>query len=97
MSLLFSEYFQKSSLMLYGQHLVQKAYESAKRCRDYRDDSYTNEEIVSLLTCNVNNDAQALLGPNFRPELPSQPLQPVDLTFIDSLSALHANNFSMEE
>lgn len=30
-----------------------------------------------------NGDVEALLGPGFRPQLPSQPLQQIDLSFVD--------------
>lgn len=35
----------------------------------------------------LDNSVEALLGPGFHPQLPSQPLQTYDLSFIDSAAA----------
>ncbi|VDP20993.1 unnamed protein product [Heligmosomoides polygyrus] len=36
--------------------------------------------------CSGQGDVESLLGPGFRPQLPSQPLQHIDLSFADSYS-----------
>ncbi|EYB92848.1 hypothetical protein Y032_0189g1188 [Ancylostoma ceylanicum] len=48
------------------------------------------DDLASMLSssgldgCNNQGDVESLLGPGFRPQLPSQPLQHVDLSFVDS-------------
>uniref|UniRef100_A0A0M3KAQ6 Signal transducer and transcription activator (inferred by orthology to a D. melanogaster protein) n=1 Tax=Anisakis simplex TaxID=6269 RepID=A0A0M3KAQ6_ANISI len=45
------------------------------------------EELVTMLSQNiVENNVESLLGPGFHPQLPSQPLQQIDLSFIDGAS-----------
>ncbi|GMR46243.1 hypothetical protein PMAYCL1PPCAC_16438, partial [Pristionchus mayeri] len=44
------------------------------------------DELVSMLNNSglmENGDVEALLGPGFRPQLPQQPLQQIDLSFVD--------------
>ncbi|PIO71218.1 hypothetical protein TELCIR_06884 [Teladorsagia circumcincta] len=48
------------------------------------------EDLASMLSssgldsCSGQGDVESLLGPGFRPQLPSQPLQHIDLSFVDS-------------
>uniref|UniRef100_A0A158R3S0 Signal transducer and activator of transcription n=1 Tax=Syphacia muris TaxID=451379 RepID=A0A158R3S0_9BILA len=59
-----------------------------------------NEELISLLSNNnFDNSVEALLGPGFHPQLPTQPLQTCDLSFIDSAaeSQFHVGADDMEE
>ncbi|VDK71707.1 unnamed protein product [Onchocerca ochengi] len=46
------------------------------------NENYNNEEIVSVLSSSFESDVEALLGPGFHPQLPNQPLQLVDISFI---------------
>lgn len=55
---------------------------------------------MSTLSSNgLDNSVEALLGPGFRPQLPSQPLQTYDLSFIDSSTTnqFHVSANNMEE
>uniref|UniRef100_A0A158PBV6 SH2 domain-containing protein n=1 Tax=Angiostrongylus cantonensis TaxID=6313 RepID=A0A158PBV6_ANGCA len=50
------------------------------------------DDLVSMLSssgldsCSGHGDVESLLGPGFRPQLLSQPLQHIDLSFVDSYS-----------
>ncbi|KAL3982794.1 Signal transducer and activator of transcription 1 [Acanthocheilonema viteae] len=62
------------------------------------NENYNSEEIVSVLSSSFENDVEALLGPGFHPQLPNQPLQLVDISFIDGCSSsLNKSGDSMEE
>lgn len=51
-----------------------------------------------MLSSSFENDVEALLGPGFHPQLPNQPLQLVDISFIDGCSSsLNKSGDSMEE
>uniref|UniRef100_A0A914Y297 Signal transducer and activator of transcription n=1 Tax=Panagrolaimus superbus TaxID=310955 RepID=A0A914Y297_9BILA len=49
------------------------------------DMDYNSDELVSMLSQSQldSTNVESLLGAGFRPQLPSQPLQQVDLSFID--------------
>uniref|UniRef100_A0A7E4VN95 Signal transducer and activator of transcription n=1 Tax=Panagrellus redivivus TaxID=6233 RepID=A0A7E4VN95_PANRE len=49
------------------------------------DIDYNSDELVSMLSQSQldSSNVESLLGAGFRPQLPSQPLQQVDLSFID--------------
>ncbi|VDM47084.1 unnamed protein product [Toxocara canis] len=57
------------------------------------------EELVTLLSHNtLDNNVESLLGPGFRPQLPSQPLQQIDLSFIDgAANPFHFSGYQMDE
>uniref|UniRef100_A0A1I7WYY3 Signal peptide protein n=1 Tax=Heterorhabditis bacteriophora TaxID=37862 RepID=A0A1I7WYY3_HETBA len=48
------------------------------------------EDLASMLSASgldgVGGDVESLLGPGFRPQLPSHPLQHIDLSFVDTYS-----------
>ncbi|VDL78543.1 unnamed protein product, partial [Nippostrongylus brasiliensis] len=53
---------------------------------------FSGDDLASMLSssgldgCSNQGDVESLLGPGFRPQLPSQPLQHIDLSFVDSYS-----------
>ncbi|VDM80672.1 unnamed protein product [Strongylus vulgaris] len=51
---------------------------------DIGDDLASMLSSSALDGCSSQGDVESLLGPGFRPQLPSQPLQQVDLSFVDS-------------
>ncbi|VDK61295.1 unnamed protein product [Cylicostephanus goldi] len=56
------------------------------------NDRFSGDDLATMLSssaldgCANQGDVESLLGPGFRPQLPSQPLQQVDLSFVDSYS-----------
>ncbi|VIO87448.1 Uncharacterized protein BM_BM6729 [Brugia malayi] len=62
------------------------------------NENYNNEEVISVLSSSFESDVEALLGPGFYAQLPSQPLQLVDISFIDGCnSSLSKFGDSMED
>uniref|UniRef100_A0A915B8H5 Signal transducer and activator of transcription n=3 Tax=Parascaris univalens TaxID=6257 RepID=A0A915B8H5_PARUN len=57
------------------------------------------EELMTMLSQNMlDNNVESLLGPGFRPQLPSQPLQPIDLSFIDgAANPYHFSEYHIDE
>ncbi|KAK6031979.1 hypothetical protein OSTOST_01844 [Ostertagia ostertagi] len=51
---------------------------------DVGDDLASMLSSSGLDSCSGQGDVESLLGPGFRPQLPSQPLQHIDLSFVDS-------------
>lgn len=54
---------------------------------------------MTMLSQNMlDNNVESLLGPGFRPQLPSQPLQPIDLSFIDgATNPYHFSEYHVDE